>query len=73
MIRWEYRIEKVTLEPHNSIGIQKVKDVAKIVVDRMNELGEDGWEFVSAGGPLGPDGCHPLVVEVLYFKRPKNG
>lgn len=71
MTKWEYRIEKVVSECAVGIGISKPTDIYQVVVNRMNELGEQGWELVGVGGPLAQN-CNPPVLAILYLKRLKS-
>lgn len=70
MIKFEYTIEKVVLECAVGIGISKPTDVHQAVVNRLNDLGDHGWELVGVGGSLAQN-CNPPVLAILYLKRPK--
>lgn len=74
MIEWEYKIEKLVANcgaPGPVIGIQRPPDTYKVVEERLNELGKEGWELVEIAPPL-PNECGPALLGIYYFKRGKR-
>lgn len=66
---WQYKVEKLTGLQGPMIGLSRPTDTYKIIQDRLNELGKEGWELVSLSPPA-PNACETdLVVSVFYFKR----
>lgn len=69
---WQYLVEKLTVTAGpmtQMIGIARPTDTYKVIQDRLNELGRQGWELVSLSPPA-PNACEAEpVVGVFYFKR----
>jgi hypothetical protein len=43
-----------------------------MTIDRMNKLGDDGWELVSVASQVGGGGGSYNSTDLIYtFKRPK--
>lgn len=70
MTKWEYLIEELTVDCGPVIGIRKPVKVSAEVQKRLNELGDQGWEFIDMGPAL-PGACSPPPLGTFYFRRPK--
>jgi len=56
LTRWEYKAERLTISDHWS-----VENKAEEMVDRLNAMGEHGWELV---------GFKAVPVGLAILKRP---
>lgn len=66
---WEYKVEKLELACVGGIGIQRPMDTYKMLEERLNQLGQEGWELVEISPAFGRD-CE-TILGVYYFKRQK--
>ena len=58
--KWEYKIVKFEMPSDWPMGKLLYDDLKVKHADCMNELGQEGWEYIMALGPL------------FYFKRNKE-
>ena len=67
-MKWEYKVIKGRIVPDLSINKISSKYVDyNIYLDKLNQLGEDGWELIIYSTP---SECESFFNAI--FKRPKN-
>ena len=59
---WEYRIEKV-------IDARTTPNYEKEIMEKLDQLGREGWELVSTEPTKNKIGENDLII--MFFKRPR--
>jgi len=81
MQRWEYLFFEIGIDDHGKPFIQASieryqredlqGEVAELVADIVNELGDEGWEMVNCGMGTPERRFFPYLHMEAVFKRPK--